>query len=412
MQQRYHTNLKIKCALGLLEPNVAALIPNSTQQYWKSIDINSYFNIDDSHWDKSVETLKYACGSKKLFCFIRTVKTIEETANIIFNNLKNINRTLRNCRTPIVNAIDKIKSVTGLEKALSIFRITRHQYRFWRKGVVCNSSPLNLCRKIYYNQLTLPETTAIKKYLFATDTLHWPLVSRYYHMLRHKAAYLSLPTFYKYANLMGATGRLKVKNKTPREGLRADKPLQIIHTDLTEIRIKDRLKVYVSLVIDNYSRTILAWSVSATKQATVTMKNLEKVYFMYLADKPPAQLIVDGGSENKGVTDTFLQTTTIEKLVAQTEISFSNSMVEAVNKKLKYEYWPEPHNYDIDSFTRLTEKAVVDYNNRPHGELKGLTPFEALKTDIDCPSYIHEIHLAAQKRPSINKNDNCNLCKA
>ena len=220
---------------------------------------------------------------------------------------------------------------------------------------------------------------------------------------------MSLPTFYKYARLLGVTGCIRHKEKPPKEGLRATMPLQIIHTDITELRIKDRLKVYTSFVVDNYSRYILGWKMSTSKVSGLTMQNLEEVYQTYLKNKPGVKLIVDDGSENKGLTDTFIQTTTIQKLLAQIDIPFSNSMIEAINKKMKNEYWLEPHDYDLKTFKKLTERSVDDYNHRPHGALKGLTPFEALNAP-SSPDYAQEIHLAAQKRRTYNLNEVCGLC--
>jgi len=59
---------------------------------------------------------------------------------------------------------------------------------------------------------------------------------------------------------------------------------------------------------------------------------------------------VDGGSENKGRVDDFLKQphSTIKKLVALLDVLFSNSMIEAVNKKIKYDYlfWVRPRNFE------------------------------------------------------------------
>ena len=76
---------------------------------------------------------------------------------------------------------------------------------------------------------------------------------------------------------------------------------------------------------------------------------------------------------------------------------------------MKYEYRLEPQDYDLETFERLTECSVADYNHRPHGMLKGLTPFEALSTPAN-PNYTLEIHLAAQKRKTYNQKEVCGLC--
>ena len=52
----------------------------------------------------------------------------------------------------------------------------------------------------------------------------------------------------------------KLKNKT---GVSAEKPLRILHMDITEIKALDGTKIYISLIIDNFSRCIFNSSVTA-----------------------------------------------------------------------------------------------------------------------------------------------------
>lgn len=54
--------------------------------------------------------------------------------------------------------------------------------------------------------------------------------------------------------------------------------------------------------------------------------------------KQDIDFIVDGGSENKAEVDSLIQNSNINKIIAQKDIVFSNSMVEAVNKRIKYDF--------------------------------------------------------------------------
>ncbi len=78
---------------------------------------------------------------------------------------------------------------------------------------------------------------------------------------------------------------------------------------------------------------------------------------------------------------------------------------------MKYEYWFTPENYSLTYFTKLTEISITENNNRLHGELNGLTPFEALENKQPYPIYAQEIKNAAIIRIFSNKNSNCELCK-
>ena len=52
----------------------------------------------------------------------------------------------------------------------------------------------------------------------------------------------------------------------------------------------------------------------------------------------------------------------------------SNSMVEAVNKQMKYGFLFRHQLLDFEDTQRFLETAVVEYNNRPHSALYGFTP--------------------------------------
>ncbi len=69
----------------------------------------------------------------------------------------------------------------------------------------------------------------------------------------------------------------------------------------------------------------------------------------------------------------------IRKIIAQQDIIFSNSMVEAVNKIVKYRSLFLDSIPDINALQKHLEKFVPVYNEmRPHCSLKGLTPSEVL----------------------------------
>ena len=72
------------------------------------------------------------------------------------------------------------------------------------------------------------------------------------------------------------------------------------------------------------------------------LENLRSVYSGYLLEKedPLTVLLVDDGTENKGFVCEAIENKEIQlnRLVAQKYIFFSNSMIEAVNKRMKYDF--------------------------------------------------------------------------
>ena len=90
----------------------------------------------------------------------------------------------------------------------------------------------------------------------------------------------------------------------------------------------------------------------------------------------------DGGSENKGMVNDYLQELEIEKIVAQKDIRFSNSMVEAVNKRIKYDFL---YRRSFDSLQTLQDylpELIEQYNSKPHSGLLGFTPDEVFAGEI------------------------------
>lgn len=129
----------------------------------------------------------------------------------------------------------------------------------------------------------------------------------------------------------------------------------------------------------------------------------------------PLELIVDGGGENKNKkVEAFIdrQRPPIRQYVALKDIEQSNSMVEAVNKTMKYDYLFPKNIYDPKQLRSVMEWAVKDYNDvRPHGTLNGLTPKEAQKGKTYDPKFIKELmQQARHQRIEFNQGHTCFGC--
>jgi hypothetical protein len=225
---------------------------------------------------------------------------------------------------------------------------------------------------------------------------------------------MSKTTFYKYANLLILTRAKPVKKKYD-QGIRADKPERLLHMDVTIFRPLDHSRVYVYFLVDNFSRFILNWKASLDYSAKITFQNISEAYEKYNLDKvnPRVDLVCDGGSENKGMVDVFVNSPNmnIQKLVAQTDIVFSNSMIEAVNKRMKYDFLFTTNLLNIEQTDQYLSYAVEQYNNKPHSSLYGLTPTEAFNGALpDKDMFKPAIRQAALKRKMINLNMECLNC--
>ena len=121
------------------------------------------------------------------------------------------------------------------------------------------------------------------------------------------------------------------------------------------------------------------------------------------------ELIVDGGSENKAEVNGFiLNHKNWKKIVAQKDIIFSNSIVEAVNKIMKYHYIFKQDFANINELIKYLPIFIDDYNNRPHSVLK-LSPNNVAKGKVFDKERYKELIKQAQKQRLID-NRACNKC--
>lgn len=167
-------------------------------------------------------------------------------------------------------------------------------------------------------------------------------------------------------------------------GLRAIAPNAYLHIDTTFVILPSTEKAALVFVSDNFSRALLGFSCSLAHGAQNVKAALEQTMQTIRQCHPShicSYLVADGGSENHNQTiEAYLENNhppQLTKIIAQKDISFSNSPIEAINKIMKrYIRHFQPQNFN--ELHQLLPKIIDDYqNHRPHGSLKGLTPMEA-----------------------------------
>jgi len=416
-RNKYHSNVKIAYHLGVLEDSMACNIPSSTLHHWKSIDLSEIFGLDYSlAVNKDITVIKTIAKHKKLMKAAKALYFVYKTYHNVLLKSHAVTKQLHKHKKEIVKVIEHISPLVGPSRARKVFGLSPQLFNYWKRSVQCTASAIGICRKIVYNQLTVKEVEAIKLYLTQPGYLHWPVVSVYHKMIRDGAAYMGLSTFYVYARLLNLTGlHRQPKAIKYAKGIRASRPFETLHMDITQFYTQDKGRVYVSVIVDNYSRYVLGWKMALHKTASLTLENLKQVFERYqLSNLTRIQLLVDGGSENKGEAEIFMNSpgSPIEKLIAYTDIAFSNSMAESTHQTVKKYYVPrgiqQTYNQLFDTLTNAFDDIC---NHRPHHALEGLTPAEVLIGAIpDLKARNMSIKQAINKRISININQICNQC--
>src|SRR5690606_41770537 len=85
------------------------------------------------------------------------------------------------------------------------------------------------------------------------------------------AAFASPATWARIVKNMGwRRPRKRIHPQKPTVGIRAARPNQIWHVDVSVVRLLDGTKVFVQGIIDNFSRKILAYRVHAKLKPETT----------------------------------------------------------------------------------------------------------------------------------------------
>jgi len=413
MKRKYSTGLIVKYKLGLLSNNIIKEIPSSTRSYWKNgISINKIFGIENFQEDEdNIKLLKLIYENERLTKLVRLLSKSYIILLQIFKSIENKNTKLYKNKEIIINIVNEYKTTFGVKKVCNLLNISYKKYFTWKYMVPNCVHPIKeVCKRISPIQLSFFEQNTIKKYLLNQDYENWGIANIYYQMIKDNSAIMSLSSFRNYSNKFMPKRTLpKNIKKIKRIGVRATKTFEKIHMDVTIYRPLDNTKVYIYFIVDNFSRKILSWKASLDIKADISFQNLENACIKNNLFNNNTELIVDGGSENKGsVNDFILSRSNWRKIIAKKDIIFSNSIVEAVNKIIKYNYLFKKNLSNINELIKYLEYSVNDYNNRPHSVLK-LSPNDVVNgCSFDVENYKILIQNAKTKR--INSNLNCGLC--
>ena len=180
------------------------------------------------------------------------------------------------------------------------------------------------------------------------------------------------------------------------------------------IRLIDGSRAYLHAVIDNFSRRILCWKVAPTFDPATTAEILLTASKGMDDDKP--MLLTDGGGENvNGAVDELVESGLLNRVLAQTEITFSNSMIESWWRALKHQ-WLFLNTLDsVKTVETLVGFYVKEHNCRlPHSAFRGQTPDEMyFGKGGDIPVKLETLtKKARQERIETNRKRTCRACES
>lgn len=180
------------------------------------------------------------------------------------------------------------------------------------------------------------------------------------------------------------------------------------------IRLLDGSRAYLHAVIDNFSRRILAWKVIDRFDPATTAEILLTASSQGMANSKP-MLLADAGVENvNGAVDELIDSGLLKLVLAQTEITFSNSLIESWWRVLKNQ-WLYLNTLDtVRTVEKLVEFYVTEHNSRlPYSAFAGQTPDEKyFGTGDGIPQQLQAARWSArQARVEANRKRTCSACE-
>ena len=207
---------------------------------------------------------------------------------------------------------------------------------------------------------------------------HYPVKSLCFYSKRENLLHCSLGTWYKYSKLYKFE-RPRNKIQFPKKdliGIQALSPNELLHIDITILKILNGTIFYLQALIDNHSNYIVGWSIEKNKKAINTSKLIQNSISNYKISNP--YIMMDRGTENlNNCVDQLVKIKSFTRIVARRDVRFSNSKIETFFRSLKSNHLKHKYMWSKKDLINEVKFYINEYNDHvPHSALNGLTPSE------------------------------------
>lgn len=401
----YSTQFKMEAII-----NKSIKCNKSTKHYWKTNGFQKLLQAKSQYGNTLITDLLKSNNSdfakllNELFALFMPFTELTKKSKTIF----------KKSRASIVSIWNLMKPFATIEYICKWFEISERTYFNWNKRTICKLTPNKECPNVYPNQLRDWERRCLENdYFFNPKYSNYSISELLGQVMADKKVIVCESLFYEYARFLGEAERRKpkrfIKKYIP---LKAKNPFEILQMDRTKIPIKNTKGVWLNLIIDNYSRAILSFLITTKSHSKHTLKNLQTSIKTHNLINTPFKLVTDDGSENKGYVKQFIKLMpNITHLIAQKDITQSNSMIEAVNKQLKYRYFSKKEYQSIEEFIIDCNNAITTYNNRPRKIHIGQSPLQVLNGN-EFTLFEYTLLKDKTRKERIIENQNFNCLKA
>jgi len=238
----------------------------------------------------------------------------------------------------LLRAIERSQKAMPLIAALRMAGISASRFHSWqRKEEGCDLDDRQSCPRVVPARLTPEEVDTIGEMVASRDYRFMSIRALALHAQRIGKIFASPSTWYGLVRQNGwGRPRKRLYPVRPKVGVRATAPGQLLHLDVTIIRLLDGTRTYLHAVIDNYSRRILSWTLETRLGSGATCRVLREAAKEIVGSISRTLVVTDAGSENVNRdVDNELSGANLERVLAQIDVTYSNSMIEAFWRSLK-----------------------------------------------------------------------------
>ena len=415
IQRRYdHRFQELVCRTGDVAFAVRQGVPRSTARGWLARSSTGVVSLDACDMDAVQLRQEVLILRRRIARLIAVLRVLIVVLRISGFSINRARVPEGRDKSLLLQAINRSRAVLPLRTVLRVIELSHARYHYWRRDEECGLNDQTSCPRVSPQQLTPAEVNAIQEMVTSKQYRHVPTGTLAILAQRLGKVFASASTWYRLIHVFGwRRPRKRIHPSKPKIGIRATRPNEIWHVDTTQIRLLNGSRAYLHAIIDNFSRRILAWKVAASFHPATTAELLLRAAKGVTEGRPT--LLVDGGVENYNQSvDELVNSGMLKRLLAQTEITFSNSLIESWWRVLKHQ-WLFLNSLDtVATVNKLVAFYVEQHNSQlPHSAFRGQTPDEMyFGTGDAVPHQLQAARKAAREaRMVANRKSSCPTCE-
>ena len=414
-QRRYdHRFRALVKTSGDIEFAVRHGVPRSTARGWLTKTPVDVVTLDVLELDTVRLQHEVLLLRRRILRLVSLLRLLVIVLKVTDFTLSRVRLPKGTAKLQLLTAIERSRSHFPVRAVLRVIGLSHARFYAWTREGECGLDDRPSCPKSSPQQLTPNEVNAIRDMVTSDEYRHVPTGILARLAQRLGKVFASSTTWYRLVRThKWRRPRQRVHPAKPKVGIRASRANEIWHVDTTLIRLLDGSRAYLHAIVDNFSRRILAWRVAEAFHPGVTAQLLLDASQSVASSKP--LVLVDGGVENfNSAVDEVIESGLMKRVLAQTEIRFSNSLIESWWRVLKHQ-WLYLNALDtVTTVRKLVAFYVEQHNGRlPHSAFRGQTPDEMyFGTGRDIPKQLEASRTAArQLRLEANRAQSCQSCE-